>query len=91
MTKGDLIEGLMAIQKPAAEPRNQRIRREIIENMLADQDGQVHSEKDLVRVHGDLMASGDCWVILSQGETAPKRIVVLDAHTKTAVWHDLKQ
>jgi len=90
MTKGDLIEGIMSLQKPTAEPRSKMVRREIIENLLLDQDGEVHQEKDLTRIQGDLMAAGDCWVILSQNINVPKRIVVLDAQKKTLVCHNIK-
>ena len=90
MTKGDLIEGLMALQKPTTEPRSKMVRREIIENLLLDKDGQIHQEKRLMRIPGELMVAGDCWVILSHDIPAPSRIVVLDPQKRTLICHNIK-
>jgi|GEM_PF-5462343 len=90
MTMNDLIEGLVRMGNPKVEPRSKIIRREIIENLFSSADGELKQDQTLNRVHGEMIAAGDCWLIMANGAAAPSRIVVLDSEKRTMVCHDIK-
>ena len=73
----DLIDVLTAT-KPSSSVRDQIVKHEILENMLAGTNGVVDLNAPVQQVAQDVLAYEDCWIIFTNKNQRPKRVFVVE-------------
>ena len=78
----DLIDTLTAA-KPDSSIRDQIVKHEILENMLAGKDGVVDLNAPVQQVAQDVLAYDDCWIIFTNKNQRPRRVFVVEKGVST--------